>query len=37
MKFAIVFVALFAVVLAADVEIVRYDNDNLGVDGYNFA
>lgn len=37
MKFAIVFVALFAVVLAADVEVLRYDNENSGVDGYSFA
>lgn len=37
MKFAIVFFALLAVALAADVEVVRYDNENLGVDGYSFA
>ncbi|XP_055912856.1 flexible cuticle protein 12-like [Eupeodes corollae] len=42
MKFVIVFAAFCAtVVLAAPldngVQIVRYDNDNIGVDGYNFA
>lgn len=37
MKFAIVFAALIAVALAADVEVLRYDNENSGVDGYKFA
>ncbi|XP_055373378.1 flexible cuticle protein 12-like isoform X1 [Condylostylus longicornis] len=38
MKFVIVLAALFAVAIAApaDVEIVRYDNDNIGVEGYKF-
>ncbi|XP_055846575.1 flexible cuticle protein 12-like [Episyrphus balteatus] len=43
MKFVIVFAAFFAVALAApldsaqDAQILRYDNDNIGVDGYNYA
>ncbi|XP_055387444.1 flexible cuticle protein 12-like [Condylostylus longicornis] len=43
MKYAIVFAALFAVALAAplddpaNAQVLRYDNDNIGVDGYNFA
>lgn len=42
MKFLLVFVALFAVALAApnsegDAYIVKYDSDNIGVEGYNFA
>lgn len=43
MKFAIVFAALMAVALAApldsskDAQILRYESDNIGVDGYNFA
>lgn len=40
MKFAIVLVALFAVALARpnkDDETLRFDNDNIGVDGYKFA
>ncbi|XP_030385802.1 larval cuticle protein 65Ag1-like [Scaptodrosophila lebanonensis] len=40
MKFIIVFAALFAAALAApnqDAEILRYENDNIGVEGYNFA
>uniref|UniRef100_A0A336LZR1 CSON006902 protein n=1 Tax=Culicoides sonorensis TaxID=179676 RepID=A0A336LZR1_CULSO len=37
MKFMIVLVALFAVVLAAeDATVLRYDNDNIGVDGFKF-
>ncbi|XP_050075979.1 flexible cuticle protein 12-like [Anopheles maculipalpis] len=41
MKFAIVFAAVLAVVLAApaderDAQVLKYENDNLGVDGYNF-
>lgn len=40
MKFAIVLVAVFAVALAApnaNDETLRYDNENIGVDGYKFA
>jgi len=40
MKFAIVFVALFATAAMAagpQDEVLRYDNDNIGVDGYNYA
>ncbi|XP_063697908.1 larval cuticle protein 65Ag1-like [Culicoides brevitarsis] len=38
MKIAIVFAAIFAVAIAAgDVEILKYDHDNLGVDNYKFA
>lgn len=42
MKFLFVFVALFAVALAApnadsDAVILKYENDNIGVDGYNYA
>ncbi|XP_055373367.1 flexible cuticle protein 12-like [Condylostylus longicornis] len=41
MKFVIVLSALLAVALAAggdpkDATVVRYDNDNIGVDGYKF-
>ncbi|KAL5287156.1 hypothetical protein ACFFRR_008223 [Megaselia abdita] len=40
MKFAIVFVALFAFALAAplgeEAQIVRYDSDNDGLGGYSF-
>ncbi|XP_063701145.1 flexible cuticle protein 12-like [Culicoides brevitarsis] len=39
MKFAIVLVALFAVALARpnkDAETVRFDVDNIGVDGYKY-
>ncbi|XP_055373391.1 flexible cuticle protein 12-like [Condylostylus longicornis] len=38
MKFVIILSVIFAVALAipADVEIVRYDNDNIGTDGYKF-
>ena len=42
MKFAVVFAALVAVALAApadpkDVQLLKYENDNIGVEGYNFA
>ncbi|KAH8274302.1 hypothetical protein KR026_007796, partial [Drosophila bipectinata] len=40
MKFAIVLFALFAVAIAApsqDVEVLKYDSDNIGVDGYSWA
>lgn len=43
MKMSIVFVAVLAVALAAPIDdsknaqILRYENDNIGVDGYNFA
>lgn len=41
MKFAIVFVALFAASLAAPAgptdETLKYENDNIGVDGYKYA
>ncbi|XP_055373343.1 flexible cuticle protein 12-like [Condylostylus longicornis] len=43
MKFVIVFAALFAVAVAVPIDdsrnaqILRYDNNNIGVDGYNFA
>ncbi|KRK01272.1 uncharacterized protein Dyak_GE28983 [Drosophila yakuba] len=39
MKFLFVFVALFAVALAApsDDVVLKYDSDNIGVDGYNYA
>ena len=43
MKFAIVFAALFAACLAAplddskNAQILRYENDNIGIGGYNFA
>jgi len=43
MKFAIVLAALIAVALAAplddskNAQILRYENDNIGVDGYKFA
>ncbi|CAD7083183.1 unnamed protein product [Hermetia illucens] len=43
MKFAIVFAALLAAALAAPVDdpknaqILRYESDNIGTDGYNFA
>lgn len=42
MKFVVVFAALFAVALAApadpskDAVVLRYDNDNIGVEGYKF-
>lgn len=41
MKFAVVFAAVLAVAVAAPVEekdahIVQYQNDNQGIDGYNF-
>lgn len=43
MKFAIVFVALLAVVVAKpldsskDAVVLKYENDNIGIDGYRFA
>lgn len=42
MKFAILFAAICAIAIAAppaaqDVQVLRYDNDNIGVDGYKFA
>lgn len=42
MKFALVFAAIFAVALAApadpkDATVLRYENDNIGVEGYKFA
>ncbi|XP_043649820.1 larval cuticle protein 65Ag1-like isoform X2 [Drosophila teissieri] len=39
MKFLFVFVALFAMALAApsDDVVLKYDSDNIGVDGYNYA
>jgi hypothetical protein len=43
MKFAIVFAAVFAVAIAApldnsqDAQILKFENDNIGVDGYKFA
>lgn len=43
MKFIIVFAAICALALAApvdeskDAQILRYDNDNIGVDGYKYA
>ncbi|XP_055846585.1 flexible cuticle protein 12-like [Episyrphus balteatus] len=44
MKFVIVFSALFAVAMCASVpqdsahaEVLRYDNDNIGVEGYHWA
>lgn len=42
MKFAIVFAAICAIAVAApagpaDDTVLRYDNDNIGVDGYKFA
>ena len=43
MKFIIAFAALVAVTLAAplddskNAQILRYENDNIGLDGYNFA
>lgn len=42
MKFLFVFVALFAVALAApnsdaDAVVLKYDSDNIGVDNYQFA
>lgn len=43
MKFAIVFAVIMAVALAAplddskDAQILRYESDNIGVDGYQFA
>ena len=43
MKFIIVFACLIAVALAAplddsaNAQILRYENDNIGIDGYNFA
>lgn len=42
MKFLFVFVALFAVALAApsadgDAVVLKYENDNIGVDGYSYA
>ncbi|XP_052872068.1 flexible cuticle protein 12-like [Anopheles cruzii] len=41
MKFAVVFAAILAVTLAApaderDAQVLKYENDNLGLDGYNF-
>lgn len=39
----IIFAAVLAIALAApiddskDAQILKYDNDNIGVDGYNFA
>ncbi|XP_055912848.1 flexible cuticle protein 12-like [Eupeodes corollae] len=44
MKFVIVFSALFAVAMSASVatdsahaEVLRYENDNIGVEGYKYA
>jgi len=43
MKMFIVFVAVLAVALAAPIDdsknaqILKYENDNIGIDGYNFA
>lgn len=43
MKFLFVFVAIFAVAAVAapnadsDAVILKYENDNIGVDGYNYA
>lgn len=39
MKWIIVLAVLVAVVTCApaDVEVLRYENDNIGVDGYKFA
>ena len=43
MKFAIVFAAVFALAVAAplddskDAQILKFENDNIGVDGYKFA
>lgn len=43
MKFAIVFVALLVAVVAKplddskDAVILKYENDNIGIDGYRFA
>lgn len=41
MKFAIVFAAIFAVALAAgqdsQAQVLRFESDNIGVDGYNYA
>ncbi|XP_055846589.1 flexible cuticle protein 12-like [Episyrphus balteatus] len=42
MKFVIIFSAFFAVAMCASVpldnaQIVRYDNDNIGVEGYHWA
>lgn len=43
MKFIAVFAALVAVALAAplddskNAQILRYENDNIGIDGYKFA
>lgn len=43
MKFIIVFALVIASTLAAPVDdsanaqILRYENDNIGIDGYNFA
>lgn len=41
MKFAVVFAAVLAVALAAPVEdrdaqVLQYENDNQGLEGYNF-
>lgn len=43
MKFAIVFVALLVAVVAKPIDdskdavILKYENDNIGIDGYRFA
>lgn len=44
MKFIVLFVAVFALAAAAPIEndpklaeTLRYENDNIGVDGYHFA
>lgn len=42
MKMFIVFACVIAAVIAVpidqkDVTVLKYDNDNIGVDGYNFA
>lgn len=43
MKFAVVFAALFALALAGPIDqsrgatVLRYENDNIGVEGYKWA
>lgn len=42
MKFLVIFAAVLALAIAAPVDdskttILKYENDNIGVDGYNFA
>lgn len=42
MKFALVFAAILAVALAVpvenkDVTVLKYENDNIGIGGYNWA